>query len=95
MDQGSPATDSAIEIGMEDLNIAEPDHVRLAANMVSRCSLILIELEEFQCHLREKKREHAVDLRAFKNDIEGELKRIKNVSSKLSVIVGNLRECGS
>ena len=90
----SPSMDASESLAMNStidkmsaLDVSDDaDHVKLAANMVSRCSLLLTELEEFQFYLKEKKKDNVVDIKGFKNDLESELKRIKNVSNPTAFI---------
>jgi hypothetical protein len=73
-------TGSGVDTNLVALHISDSDsgdHFQLAAEMVSRCSVLLAELEDFQSYLKEKKKENNVDLKGFKRDIETDLKRIK------------------
>ena len=78
----SSTAERSIDGEMRALHVSDSDpdaHVQLAAEMVSRCTLLLAELEEFQEFLEGEKKVDMVDLRGFKNDIEAELRRIKGV----------------
>ena len=78
----SIATTSAIDGEMAALYVSDWDsgaHVQLAAEMVSRCSFLLAELEEFQSCLKEKKKDNIANVKGFKNDVLTELKRMKAV----------------
>ena len=79
----SVAMDSAFD-GRElaALHISGPDssgHVKHAAEMVGRCNVLLLELEEFQSYLKKKKMDSIVDLRGFRSDVGTELKRMNAV----------------
>ena len=90
-------TDSAID-GMAALDVSDGDaaHVKLAAEMVLRCSGLLAELEEFQSYLRTKKKENIVHIGShLKNDLLRELEALKNVrqSSYASKRISGIYSC--
>lgn len=52
-----------------------------AAELQEKCRLLLQELEAFQSHLKFEKKEHTVELRVFKNDVQNELKLLTRLVS--------------
>jgi hypothetical protein len=50
-----------------------------AIDMPLRARLLLDELSEFQQYLKDRKREDAIYLRAFKSDVQQELKLLEKV----------------
>ena len=74
-------TDSATN-GMAALDVSGGDaaHVKLAAEMMERCSGLLRELDDLQSYLREKKKENVVHIGSrLKNDLQRELEAMKKV----------------
>lgn len=82
--------DSALDEDTAALHVSDPDsgkHVRLAAEMVSRCGMLLAELEEFQSYLKKQRKDNIVGVKGFKYDIENELKRLKAVRNLSSLFL--------
>jgi hypothetical protein len=83
-------TQDAIEEDLTSLNISSSSSVHdevtdthgaqsQAADMHQRAKLLLDELVCFQQYLKDKKREDAVYLSAFKSDVQQELKLLEKV----------------
>jgi hypothetical protein len=51
----------------------------MATRMQQRCSLLLEELEQFQTHLKQQKKEKRVEMRAFKTGLYAEMKLLNKV----------------
>lgn len=47
--------------------------------LLARCHALLGELEDFRRYLAEHKKEHAVELRQFRNSVTSELKSLERV----------------
>jgi hypothetical protein len=55
------------------------DGPTLALNMQKRCRLLLDELEQFQAYLKEQGKENTAELRAFKTEVQSEMRLIDKV----------------
>ncbi|KAH6680790.1 hypothetical protein B0J14DRAFT_471198 [Halenospora varia] len=60
----------------------EIDAQKLASDMQQRCRTLLQELEQFQAHLKQKKKQNDVELRTFKTGLQAEMKLIDKLASK-------------
>ena len=83
-------TQDGIEEDLRSLNISSSSSVHdeatnshgaqsEASNMHQRAKLLLDELVRFQQYLKERKRENAIYLTAFKSDLQQELKLLEKV----------------
>ncbi|KAF4636789.1 hypothetical protein G7Y89_g1289 [Cudoniella acicularis] len=93
---GSSETTNTLNGKMEELAVAEPvtevqqtvenadeiDAEKLASEMQQRCRTLLAELEQFQAYLKQKRKEHGVELRTFKTGLQAEMKLIDKLASK-------------
>jgi hypothetical protein len=68
--------------GLGSLNLSDPatDATTLASDMQQRCQLLLHELEQFEAHLRDQKKQSQVELRAFKSFLQSEMRMLDKVS---------------
>lgn len=62
----------------------EIDAQKLASDMQQRCQTLLQELEQFQAHLKQKKKQNDVELRTFKTGLQAEMKLIDKVICNFS-----------
>lgn len=62
------------------LDAGSGDGTVLAEALVKRCHELLDELEKFRQYLAERKREHTVELKPFRNSVVAELKSLEKVS---------------
>lgn len=53
----------------------------MATRMQQRCSLLLEELEQFQAHLKQQKKEKRVEMRAFKTGLYAEMKLLNKLAT--------------
>ncbi|KAL8687692.1 MAG: hypothetical protein Q9218_006207 [Villophora microphyllina] len=70
-DTRSPNASSADASSTEPFNLAD--------DLVNRCHELLNELEAFQTFLKESKREHAVEVKPFRNTVTAELRSLEKL----------------
>ncbi|KAH8672736.1 hypothetical protein BGZ60DRAFT_563139 [Tricladium varicosporioides] len=61
---------------------AEIDAQKLASDMQQKCGTLLQELEQFQAHLKQKKKQNDVELRTFKAGLQAEIKLIDKLATR-------------
>ncbi|KAE8444873.1 hypothetical protein EG329_014121 [Mollisiaceae sp. DMI_Dod_QoI] len=64
-----------------DISASAEETERMATRMQQRCSLLLDELEQFQSHLKQQKKEKRVEVRGFKTGINAEMKLLNKLAT--------------
>lgn len=62
-----------------DISASAEETEQMATRMQQRCKLLLDELEQFQEHLKQQKKEKRVEMRAFKTGLHAEMKLLNKV----------------
>lgn len=80
-DGHAPQPDSNFDGKMSALEISASaeETKEMATRMQQRCSLLLEEMEQFQSHLKQQKKEKHVEMRTFKNSVYAEMKLLNKV----------------
>jgi len=78
-----PGTPAGTALEYEATSVTEADTGNdgpaLALDMQKRCRLLLDELEQFQAYLKKQGKENTAELRAFKTEVQSEMRLIDKV----------------
>lgn len=82
-DGHAPQPDSNFDGKMSALEISASaeETKEMATRMQQRCSLLLEEMEQFQSHLKQQKKEKHVEMRTFKNSVYAEMKLLNKLAT--------------
>ncbi|KUJ22127.1 uncharacterized protein LY89DRAFT_608889 [Mollisia scopiformis] len=81
-DSHAPQPDNELDekILALDISASAEETQAMATRMQQRCKLLLEELEEFQAHLKQQKKEKRVEVRAFKTGLYAEMKLLNKLA---------------
>jgi hypothetical protein len=82
VDKAEENISAALNGGLAALDVSDlsAEVGRLAVDMQQRCRILLEEVEQFQSHLKQQRRENQVELRTFKSSLQAEMKLLDKVS---------------